>query len=141
MAKRGDVHAQNQDSAHIPLLWDAIRSNAFNIVDYLHGPRPLQAYRAFAEDNSSENAEAIGQLSDEDLAKVLPSVLGLVPNSRQENAVTAAILGGSKPLEMTKKLLALNPKHAQEYLHSAYVCADPAIFCPLTSGVEYVMSR
>jgi hypothetical protein len=123
LAKRGDVHAQDQDSSHIPLLWDAIKCNAMNIVEYLHGPRPLVAYRAFAENSTTESAEAIGRLSDEELAKILPSALGLIPNSRQENAVTAAILGGGKPLEMTKKLLALNPERSQEYLHSSYVCS------------------
>lgn len=125
LAKRGDSYAHDQSNNRVPLLWSAIREGALDIVDYLHTSRPLDAYRAYSRDNSTDLAEAIRLLSDSDLEKKLTGILGIVPNSRRESAMTAAIVGRTKPLPMIKKLLALNPNQAREYLHREYACCTP----------------
>lgn len=123
LATRGDAHAQDQDTTRVPLLWEIIRAQAggSDMVDYLYGPRPLAAYRAYASSNTTELAEALQRISDDDLAKILPDIFGLIPNARRETAVTAAIISSTDTLELTKKFLSLSPKHAQDYLHAPCV--------------------
>ena len=121
--KRKDLaqHGSNQNnygnSFEIPLLWYAIQSNAGKIVEYLHGPKPLEAYQAFSKSTNTTVAVKLRQMKD--LEQQLPALLGLIPNIRGETALTAAIAGTpkTKSLEMVKKLFGIQPGKVKDYVH------------------------
>jgi len=122
--KRKDLaqHGSNQNnygnSFEIPLLWHAIQRNAGKIVEYLHGPKPLEAYQAFSKSANTTVAMKLRKMKD--LDQQLPALLGLVPNIRRETALTAAIVGTPKTesLEMVKKLFGIQPSKVKDYVQT-----------------------
>ncbi|KAI0030398.1 hypothetical protein K488DRAFT_87813 [Vararia minispora EC-137] len=88
------------------LLKEAATGGAVKAVEYLAGPRPLAAYRHYAENSTDDNAQLI--LETKDLQAVLPTWLGWEINELNESAMTCAILAGK--FEVVKKLVEIEPK-------------------------------
>lgn len=136
LAMHGDAHA-NADNAQeeIPFLWLAIRCKSKKIIEYLSGYKPLDAYRYYASTASDEHAIALRKSS---LDKLLPTLLGITPNSRNETALTAVLITSydftitmAQPdvqnrveesrstLSMLKYVLYQFPLQTKIYLHSS----------------------
>lgn len=148
--KRKDLaqHGSNQNnygrSFEIPLLWHAVKHNSMRIAEYLLGPGPLAAYKAFAKSTKTPFAKQLQKTTD--LDKQLPVLLGLVPNIRRETALTAAIAGASKEdaLAVTKRLFALQPSQVKSYVQTrcaalcqpfymVYLTLSPTTACSITT--------
>lgn len=111
-------NAQSRDQSQIPLLWLAIRSRCNKVIEYLSGPSVLAAYRYYAATQSTDRAEGLRKIQN--LEQRLPDLLGVSVNRRRESALTAAMLGPAKEerLTMMKRVVALNPSQAKNFLHS-----------------------
>lgn len=120
LATKGDNNAPGDNLEALPLLWQAASAGAAKIVEYLSTTAPLRAYRYYIMTGTSERAESLRKITD--LAERFPRLLGVLPNSRNETAVVAAILGPpAKALSMTKLLISLYPAQARAYLHARCV--------------------
>lgn len=135
LAMHGDAHA-NVDNAQedIPLLWLAIRYKSKKIIEYLSGSKPFDGYRYYASTASDEHAIALRKSS---LDKMLPTLLGITPNSRNETALTAVLTSheftvtiaqphvqkrvdeSRSTLSMLKYILYQFPLQTKIYLHSS----------------------
>ncbi|KAI5121629.1 hypothetical protein M0805_001158 [Coniferiporia weirii] len=120
LARRVDGHASgHSEEVIIPLLWTAIQRGAKKVVEYFGGPGPLVAYRYYATTKKTEKADGLNKIQD--LEKQLPALLGILPNSRQETALTAAILGPTKKkrLTMAKQVISTFHSQANTFLQSS----------------------
>ncbi|KAI5121628.1 hypothetical protein M0805_001157 [Coniferiporia weirii] len=119
LARHADEYASAESAEEIPLLWAAVQVNAKRVIEYIGGPGPLVAYRYYASTKTTERAESLCEIQD--LDKEPPALLGILPNVRQETALTAAILGPDKDdrLAMAKRVISSFPAQASAYLHSS----------------------
>ncbi|KAI5121633.1 hypothetical protein M0805_001162 [Coniferiporia weirii] len=119
LARHADEHASAESAEEIPLLWAAVQVNAKRVIEYIGGPGPLVAYRYYASTKTTERAESLREIQD--LDKEPPALLGILPNVRQETALTAAILGPDKDdrLAMAKRVISSFSAQASAYLHSS----------------------
>lgn len=124
LANHGDVHARNDSTEELPLLWLAARNQAKKIIAYLAGDGPLAAYRYYASTSSEERAL---DLRKRTFDKMLPALLGITPNIRNETTLTAVLVGllgengreEKDKLDILKYILSQFPSQAKAYLHSS----------------------
>lgn len=119
LAKKNDPNAvadADDASERQPLLWRAIRQNAVKIVDYIHGDRPLNAYRFYAKTKTEEKAFRLRKIvKSGTLDEVLPDMLGWKITELGESPLTAGVMAGD--VDVVKKLFALQPKLIKSALH------------------------
>ncbi|ESK95874.1 ankyrin repeat protein [Moniliophthora roreri MCA 2997] len=107
LAKKNDPNAgDNYEGDGKPLLWRAIETGALEIVDYLSGNGPYEAYEYYGMCNSNEHAIALRRTKN--LEDVLPQWLGWTINALGESPLTAAVI--SRKLSMVKQLFGKNPR-------------------------------
>jgi hypothetical protein len=119
LSRKNDPNAPNmraQDER--ALVTRAAWCGTTEILKYLHGTRPLTAYKYFASTNSKDlRAQRILNISD--LSATLPQLLGWGSNYMNETPLTAAVLSGS--LKTVKLLFSLSRKSMETALHMKLV--------------------
>ena len=93
LATQNDPDAKSPSGTFIPLIWRAAKKSAKGIISYLVGPRPLGAYRRYAETHTDERALWLGRVVG--LEEHLPVWLGWTTDSLGQNPLTVAILGNN----------------------------------------------
>ncbi|THH16522.1 hypothetical protein EW146_g4129 [Bondarzewia mesenterica] len=120
-----------------PFIWEAARFGAVNIVEYLAGSRPMEAYRQYASSVTGERAELFGDLFKKDID--WRSHLGWLVGEFNESALTAAIIFDQT--DLIKKLFEYEPDEMERALRArhkftqfnalllcAYVGCNPSLF-------------
>ncbi|KAH9944572.1 ankyrin [Amylocystis lapponica] len=117
--KRKDLALKNDPNApppargfSPPLLWNAAKEGALEVIQYLSGVQPLAAYQYYASTHSDECARHIRRVSN--LASVLPALLGWTTNPLKESPYTAAV--AATKLDALKALLAFQRPELQNAL-------------------------
>ncbi|KAH9930561.1 ankyrin [Amylocystis lapponica] len=117
--KRKDLALKNDPNApppargfSPPLLWNAAKEGALEVIQYLSGVQPLAAYQYYASTHSDECARHIRRVPD--LASVLPALLGWTTNPLKESPYTAAVAAAK--LDALKALLAFQRPELQNAL-------------------------
>ncbi|KAF7291792.1 Ankyrin repeat protein [Mycena chlorophos] len=103
LAKRNDPNGTGNDDAdafQAPLVWKAVSFGSTKVLDYLLGPRPLEAYRYYAATTNSDTARLLKRTAD--LETKLPEWLGLAISPVGESPLTAALI--NLKLDMLKYL-------------------------------------
>ena len=94
------------------LLRNAICSGATKVVDYLAGPRPIAAYKHYAETHDNEIAQSLKSIDD--LDAVFPELLGWEPDASNESLLLYAVI--SDRLDVLKQMFTLKPSLMEEAL-------------------------
>ncbi|KAG8905028.1 hypothetical protein FRC01_008504 [Tulasnella sp. 417] len=95
----------------VGLAWQAASSQAIEVLDYLNSPNAIQAFKYYAENNTTDLATRIAkalQNTDD-----FPKMAGFFVNSLAETPVLATFWNTAKPdriLPTLKKLMELHPK-------------------------------
>ena len=115
--RRVDIKKNNQAkpktlTLDYELLRNAIRSGATNVVDYLAGPRPIAAYKHYAETHDDEIAQYLKSIND--LDAVFPDLLGWKPDASNESPLLCAVIADQ--LDVLKQMFALKPSLMEEAL-------------------------
>ncbi|KAH9949864.1 ankyrin [Amylocystis lapponica] len=107
-----DASAPSAGGYSTPVLWDAAKEGALDVMKYLSGNQPVAAYQYYASTHNDERARYIRQVSD--LAAILPARLGWTTNSLKESPLTAAV--AADKLEALKALLEFQHPELQNAL-------------------------
>lgn len=94
------------------LLRKAISSGAAKVVDYLAGPRPIAAYKHYAETHNDEIAQYLKSIDN--LDAVFPELLGWKPDGSNESPLLCAVIADR--LDILKQIFALKPSLMEEAL-------------------------
>ena len=114
LASKGDPNARYNNGSKIPLVWDAARLGALDILGYLSTDRPLAAYQHYLSANPKEAREA----DLPTLESSISELLGWSANPSNGTVLSAAARDGK--LDSFKKSLELNPTLLEPYLHKKY---------------------
>jgi hypothetical protein len=117
------------ETSSIPLLWQAAKVGATDIISYLAGDRPLAAYRFYSFSNIDERADFLRHCQS--LETILPTWLGWAISPLNESPLTGAVAGNS--LESIEMLVSKNPRLMASALHEKYVPCNWLSMQPLTS--------
>ncbi|OBZ73133.1 hypothetical protein A0H81_06697 [Grifola frondosa] len=92
LIKKIDPNAPQEDNSYIPpIVWQAAKEGALDVVQYLATDRPLAAYQYYASTQSDERAQQLRRVSN--LAGQLPAWLGWSLGPLNESVYTAAVIG------------------------------------------------
>jgi hypothetical protein len=101
---------------NIELLRNAISSGATKVIDYLAGPRPIAAFKHYAETHDDEITQYLK--SSDDLDAVFPDLLGWKPDGSNESPLLCAVIADR--LDVLKQMFALKPTLMEEALDLRY---------------------
>lgn len=94
------------------LLRSAICSGAVKVIEYLAGPRPIAAFKLYAESHDDEIAQYLKSIDD--LDAVFPELLGWKPDGSNESPLLCAVIADR--LDVLKQMFALKPSLMKEAL-------------------------
>lgn len=116
LATKNDPNAiQGQEEEVQPLVIRAALLGAHETLKYLHGSRPLSAYRYFTSTNSKDpRAKYLRTIPN--LAQALTRLLGWELNILNESPLTAAI--ASNRFKTVQMLYELSPQMVESFLHT-----------------------
>ncbi|CDO72005.1 hypothetical protein BN946_scf184943.g40 [Trametes cinnabarina] len=98
LAQKADPNAPYApDKFETPILWEAARTGALGLIQYLSSERPVAAYDYYATTHPHQKAEYLRSTRDEIYRK-----LGWGVNEFNESAITTAVIGNE--LEALKAL-------------------------------------
>ncbi|KAG8918587.1 hypothetical protein FRC00_012297 [Tulasnella sp. 408] len=113
LARKEDPNApyQSDDGSKAPIGWRAASKQAIAILEYLNGPKAIEAYRDYAESYKSKLAKRLAEAlqNPEDF----PKMVGFSLSRLAETPVLATVWNPAKPnqiLPTLKKLMQLQPK-------------------------------
>ncbi|KZW00292.1 ankyrin [Exidia glandulosa HHB12029] len=117
LARRGDPDAPvTYVAEQAPLLWQACKRGAIDIIAWLKTSSVASAYRFYAQTKSTDRALILRRI---DLDTKLPELLGFYPSTLNETAMFAAVLGQPEALTtVLKQLVKTYPDHGA-HLHLA----------------------
>lgn len=115
LAIKNDPNAVPSQGEEKPLVLRAAMLGAHEVLKYLHGSRPLSAYRYFTSTNSKD-PRAKYLRDTPNLPVVLPSLLGWEFTVLNESPLTAAI--ASNRFETVQMLYELSPNTMEPALHT-----------------------
>jgi hypothetical protein len=111
-----DAQLQREQGPEMPLLWRAVLSNAPQIVEYLSGPRAIEAYTHYATNGRSRHAAALRALDD--ISSSYREWMGWKANAFGQSVLIAAISSGADDrVPMLKILFGAQPQIMVESLH------------------------
>lgn len=115
LAAKGNPNAQapRPRVAHVPLLWEAAKSGAVKIIDYLNTDRPCASYKTYATSHHGLLAQHVAKATENESS--LRDWIGWTFNTLEESPLCAAVVGGS--VEVLQKLFQLEPSFAQNALN------------------------
>ncbi|KIO24998.1 hypothetical protein M407DRAFT_211285 [Tulasnella calospora MUT 4182] len=113
LARREDPNApyESDDASKIPIGWRAASKQAIAILEYLNGPKAIEAYKSYAETYKTKLAKRLAEaLQNPD---DFPKMVGFSVSRLAETPVLATVWNPAKPdliLPTLKKLMQLQPR-------------------------------
>ncbi|KAG8914789.1 hypothetical protein FRC01_003908, partial [Tulasnella sp. 417] len=113
LARREDPNApyESDDESKVPIGWRAASKQAIAVLEYLNGPKAIEAYKHYAETYKTKLAKRLAEaLQNPD---DFPKMVGFCLSRLAETPVLAAVWNPAKPdliLPTLKKLMQLQPR-------------------------------
>ncbi|KIO24997.1 hypothetical protein M407DRAFT_211280 [Tulasnella calospora MUT 4182] len=104
-------HGSSRPETQVPIAWRAASNQAIEVLDYLNSPKAIQAYKYYAENNTTDLATRLAKALQN--ADDFPRMVGISIDRLAETPVLATVWNPNKPdriLPTLKKLMELQPR-------------------------------
>ncbi|KIO26966.1 hypothetical protein M407DRAFT_23791 [Tulasnella calospora MUT 4182] len=113
LVRKEDPNApsESDDASKVPMVWRAASYQAIAVLEYLNGPKVIEAYKYYAETYKTKLAKRLAEAlqNPEDF----PKMVGFSVSRLAETPVLAAVWNPAKPdliLPTLKKLMQMHPR-------------------------------
>ncbi|KAG9049851.1 hypothetical protein FS837_008901 [Tulasnella sp. UAMH 9824] len=140
LARREDPDApyEYDDECKVPIGWRAASAQAIAILEYLNGPKPIEAYKHYAETYKTKLAKRLAEAlqNPEDF----PKMVGFSVSRLAETPVLATIWKPSNPnriIPTLKKLMELQPRLTADGIRLQVKPSRMSAFLFLCSSTDF----